>query len=271
MVSGLIELMGAQIGSGDSLGAPGFDNAKGYFEFNPFVHINETMLNRVGASWDNPPSPMPDWANHELFQDLKPFVTDTVREHFGNAEVWSFKDPRCCITFPFWRSVLQAPIEAVLVFRNPLEVADSLASRNTLDGYRSIALWNTYVTESIRGSSGLRRHVMFYEDFLREPKLEVKRLLDFTGLPSLPSGRWQEIESFMDRDLRHHRRTALELKSRQDLPAQTVKLFQGLRAHVDLARSWPAEDAALDRIAAEATVKAELPALIVTEKPTSSS
>jgi hypothetical protein len=249
-VSGLMGLLGANLGLADLLGYPAFDNAKGYFEFNPFVHVNETMMRRVDAAWDRLPSPMPDWANHELFQDLKPFVTNCVREHFGTSEVWAFKDPRCCFTFPFWRSVLPSPLKVVLVFRHPLEVADSLASRNVLPCDQSLALWSAYVTESIRGSSGLRRHVMFYEDLLESPKLEVKRLLDFTGLPDLPDGKWQEIESFMDRDLRHHRRKAKELGDCRELPAQVVKLFQGLRAHVDLARGGGAEDAALDLMVA---------------------
>ena len=44
----------------------------------------------------------------------------------------AWKDPRNCLVLPFWRSVLDPPVAAVLVYRDGLEVAQSLRTRTHL-------------------------------------------------------------------------------------------------------------------------------------------
>jgi len=43
---------------------------------------------------------------------------------------WAWKDPRLCLTLPFWLEVLDARPAMVVCLRNPLEIAASLAERN---------------------------------------------------------------------------------------------------------------------------------------------
>lgn len=250
-VSGLLNTLGVYLGSGDLLGGAGSDNPKGFFEFNPFLEINETLLQRVNSSWNNLPSPMPDWAGDPAFADLREEAARRARQYFTDVPLWAFKDPRTCVTLPFWRAAVPAISDALLVLRHPLEVADSLASRNAMPREQSMALWFTHVVASIRGSAGLRRHILFYEDLLEDLAGEVGRLIAFTGL-SFPDGaRWQAVKDLVTQDLRHHRRTKMEIEGRSDLPEQAIKLFRDVREYVDLARKGDAGAASLDRLAGD--------------------
>lgn len=247
-VSGLLNTLGVYLGSGDLLGWANADNPKGFFEFNPFLEINNALLERVNSAWDNVPSPMPDWAGDPAFADLREEAAQRARQYFTDVPLWAFKDPRTCVTLPFWRAVVPEIFDALLVLRHPLEVADSLASRNAMPRDQSMALWFTHVTASIRGSAGLRRHVLFYEDLLEDLAGEVGRLISFTGLPFPDGERWQAAKGFVTQDFRHHRRTKLEIEGRTDLPERAVKLFQAIREYVDLARKGDVDAATLDRL-----------------------
>jgi len=246
-VTALMGVLGVQLGPGDQLGPPSFDNPKGFFEYNPFVHVNETLLQRAKASWHQLPDPMPDWASAQ-FEDLYPSVLNCVRDHFPGAAIWAFKDPRCCVTLPLWRRALPDLKEAVLVIRNPIEVADSLASRNGIPFEKSISLWLKYVSASLRNSQGMRRHVVFYTDFLDQLEEEVGHLRSFLELPELTTAQWQAAKDFVVKDLRHHHRSREELDRRPDIPQEVGHLFRGLRAYANLSRKGGVQPEALDHL-----------------------
>lgn len=60
-----------------------------------------------------------------------------------NPDVDIIKDPRLCITFPLWESLID-DLDFVVTFRHPLAVAKSLALRNNLDIDTGLELWYQY-------------------------------------------------------------------------------------------------------------------------------
>lgn len=85
------------------------------------------LLNELGGAWDLPPKP------NEKFQDrrLDPLrmKAQLLIEGFDSAGAWGWKDPRSCLTLPFWQSLLPG-LKTLIIVPNPLEVAYSMWERN---------------------------------------------------------------------------------------------------------------------------------------------
>ena len=94
------------IGSlGASLGDP--RSLKKHIENIPLRQLNEHLLRSAGGAWDAPPPT--GWLDLGIDEALLEEGRRTVREQFGDhaqsagtaVAVW--KDPRTCMTLPFWR------------------------------------------------------------------------------------------------------------------------------------------------------------------------
>lgn len=200
-VTRLINMMGAWFGpEGMSLGA-NEHNAKGFWERRDFVALNQQILAarrctgldvRNWPAGDRPPLPP---ALHQKMR-LIALELDAHRP-------WVLKDPRFCITLPDWLEFLEVPI-AVIVARDPLEVARSLAQRDGFPFEYGIALWEYYAVHIVRGAAGLSRVFVPHETVLSSPVAATRSLCD--GLRAndvkrleLPSDR--EILAFIEPSL----------------------------------------------------------------------
>ncbi len=112
-----------------------------------FLEINETLLKRVGATWDNP-GPMRGFLENPdataltvrcLHEDLAGRQVAAYQgkklfgKHRGLAKFevpWGWKDPRTIFTLPLWLKLFP---EAKLVYivRNGVDVASSLRMRRS--------------------------------------------------------------------------------------------------------------------------------------------
>ncbi|MBX5488216.1 MAG: hypothetical protein IRZ17_16610 [Mycolicibacterium hassiacum] len=118
---------------------------------------------------------------------------------------WLWKDPRNCLTLPFWLELINRPVAAVLIHRNPLEVAASLARRDGFASALSLALWEHYVRCSLLATAGMPALVTSYELLLSDPVgwCEQARgfLASLGAQVSSPDSR--EISAFVQPALRH--------------------------------------------------------------------
>jgi hypothetical protein len=206
MVTRLINMMGAYFAMGDvSIGANS-ENPKGFWERSDVIAANDAILRHYGCEWDS----LEKW----VFTDATPkkdeaalrptldAVKNIVLELDANRP-WVVKDPRMCITFPFWRSALEVPV-VVCVYRDPQEVARSLKTRNDLPLSHSMGLWEFYAT----GITNAIRHVptvfVSHTQLLSDPVATVKKLYDELSVHverglQLPSEK--EITAFIDPSL----------------------------------------------------------------------
>ena len=181
--------------------APQKDNPRGFWEFTLLYNINVDLLNRLGGDWHRPPILPIGWENSMELDGIRSKAATVIRDHF-QVPVWGFKDPRCCLTLPFWKTVISNPIECVIPIRNPLEVAASLAHREGLPIRRSLWLWTAYVVWAWRASRELKRIVISYDRLLANPQAEIRRLEAFLGLERTSS---LSAEDGVCVDLRHER------------------------------------------------------------------
>lgn len=206
MVTRILHLNGLYLGQEAELGGPAPDNADGFWEHVRFRGLNEAILNELGGGWDCPPPLPEDWSG-ERFAPLRTRANRIVQD-FEDREPWGWKDPRNCLTLPFWLQQIPG-LKVVIVLRNPLEVAFSLRNRGA-SSYASYAfglvLWDTYNRHLLHSVSPDNRIITHYDAFFHQPATEVRRVLDFLEMP-VQEDTVNRTCTLMSAGLRHQRFT----------------------------------------------------------------
>jgi hypothetical protein len=191
--------------------------------------LNRGLLATVGGTWSAPPRLEAGW---EKAHDL-----DDIRARAGLAFARSFpvrpmawKDPRNCITLPFWRTVVGPPQAAVFVYRDPLEVARSLQVRNDVGLTYGLALWDRYVRAACAGLVGLPTLVMDYGAVLEEPAASIDELAQFLGTVGVDvdGPTRQAAAASVDVELRHHRAPTARTSGLWDSQFEVVDTLRSL-------------------------------------------
>ena len=125
---------------------------QGDHESRTFIALNEALLQRYGATWDNPAAINRAWRTPAELGALAAAARRRLNGADGRAflgrdtgwvdvtaRAWGWKDPRNSFTLPLWRQVWPgAPV--VQVTRNGIDVAASLRRRHreVLARYRRV-------------------------------------------------------------------------------------------------------------------------------------
>jgi GT2 family glycosyltransferase len=143
-------------------------NPRGHWESASLVRANDALLRLAGGAWWCPPRPAATlWSGRALRRYER--VGRRVLEQGHRTRQWVWKDPRTSLTLPFWRNALaETPLVAVVVFRDPDEVAESLCRRNGFAPELSLALWERYVHHVLRGVAGLPVLTVRYADVVAD-------------------------------------------------------------------------------------------------------
>src|SRR5262249_43134114 len=107
------------------------DNPDGYGENVPIVKVNEAVLKSLGGTWNAPPVPPGDWLGDRRLRRPRKRAAAILSGRCAR-EPWGWKDPRNCLTAPFWRSVVRLD-KFLIPLRHPLEVAESLKIGRGID------------------------------------------------------------------------------------------------------------------------------------------
>ena len=202
----LVNLLGpATCVPGDMVRGPW--NPSGHFESRSLMHLNNSLLAQMGRTWWYPPSV-------EDFDALAARITTTRRQarrvfrRVHRAVPWVWKDPRTSVLLPFWRRALGPRLVAVVVVRNPLEVAVSLERRHGVPLSFGVALWERYNRMVLAHSVGLPVLVTRYADIVADGGSwteSTRVFLDGVGMRLRPSadGHDAVAQDFVDPGLRH--------------------------------------------------------------------
>src|SRR5580698_7440972 len=103
--AGALTVLGLHGPSGADQAAPRKANERGYFESNQMMLLNRGLLATVGGTWSAPPRLEAGWEEAPELDDIR------GRAHLAFARSFpvrpmAWKDPRNCITLPFWRTVV---------------------------------------------------------------------------------------------------------------------------------------------------------------------
>lgn len=180
-------------------------NERGHWESTPLAMENERLLHALSARWWCPP----DSAGQAEALAEDESAVERARRTFTASyptPQWVWKDPRLCLLLPFWRKVLPSQPVAVIVYRNPAEVAASLRTRSNISTRFGLALWERYVTLSFQGCRGLPMLVCSYASLVGNPVAWAERVARFLAengvearMPAVTAG----IQAFVTSELRH--------------------------------------------------------------------
>jgi hypothetical protein len=225
MVTKMLHASGLFLGDESDLIPSNPNNPEGFWENKRFVRINSRVLDQLRGAWDCPPAIPEDWVG----DGLAPYraEAEVLLADFADREPWGWKDPRNCLTLPFWQSILR-PIPVVIVVRNPLEVAKSLRERNGFSYALGLTLWQDYNQRLIESVAECDRIVTHYDACLQNPESELRRLMSFVGF-SVDEATIEQVADVHRPELRHHRSTTQEFDAANVAP-DIIDLYRGLCA-----------------------------------------
>ncbi|MCB1018046.1 MAG: hypothetical protein KDB10_23375 [Acidimicrobiales bacterium] len=198
-------LLGLGTGTRGSLMEAAPSNRSGHWEITALTECNDRLLRRCGGRWSGPPADLDGLAalaDGELGAEARDLVASLLPDG-----PWTWKDPRLCLTLPFWQAVLGERPPAVVCLRHPLEIAASLHERNGFGPAYGVALWERYVRALWSHLVGRPAIVVSYDAVLASPGEVVDGLAAFVarhaGVEPGASAREAAVASLDDGE-RHH-------------------------------------------------------------------
>ena len=163
-----LDALGFDVGAPEQQMTADAANPAGYYELQEISDLNDEILASLGGAWDCPPQLLAGW---ELEPGMTPYyrrAASIVGTRLAKNR-WLVKDPRMAPLLPLWRRAVLDRCAAILIVRDPMEVAWSLALRNGMPILTGLALWSDYNRRALVGLSGLPVHVCSYDELVSSP------------------------------------------------------------------------------------------------------
>jgi hypothetical protein len=207
-LAGILHFLGVDLGK-DLMPPVEGDNPKGFFENNKIVYFNETLLESLHSAWDDL-FPLPEhWRQQEHLSTYRQEMLAVLASEFNDNSLFSIKDPRMCLLLPFWQQIFaerQIIPSYLIIVRNPLEVAASLAKRNGFSSEKSVILWMNAMLPAELYSRNHPRVFVSFDNLLKNPFetiIFISRVLSLDFPRNFPDVQ-QTVHEFLTPALKHH-------------------------------------------------------------------
>ena len=122
-------------------------NQWGHWEDRELVALNDRILNKLGAAWNDPPSLEVVISRKDEFLPMAVnYVRSRISAHAGGQ--WGIKDPRLVPLWPIWKAAFDTfhDIDLITVTprRNEVAIAESLHKRDRMEISTATRLARTY-------------------------------------------------------------------------------------------------------------------------------
>ena len=238
-VTQLINLLGADIARDLIPAKP--DNIRGFWESARVMAIHDDLLNAMGSKSDpfDPVSLRPGWQETTQAQRAKQQLMDQVDSEFAGSSLFVIKDPRISRLLPLWMGVLQTlGIDVVIVipFRNPLEVAASLAQRDAVSLPKALLLYLQSYLDIELATRSKRRAFVRYDSLLHDWRTFQNKLDEISDMRLSPLSHTTtaEIDKYLTADLYHQRFNREDLLSNPGVPTIMVELYDNMCKAVEM-------------------------------------
>ncbi len=187
-IAGLIAAQGAYIAPESLLLPAGNDNPHGFWERQDALAINRKIMKAQNCNWhyiQGFSSEIPIAEN--LKTELRLCVDD-----LQSKPVFALKDPRLCLTMPYWLPYFRQMPLIVFAVRHPAAIAQSLLQRNNMPLMQGLLLWEKYISYALENISKYNAKIIScrYEDLIDNPEQEAarlhKKIAEFYPLLKLP-------------------------------------------------------------------------------------
>ena len=212
------------------------DNDLGFWESQKICDFNEKVLASAGSCWDDWLAFNPGWFFSPKIDEFREEAQRLIDEEFGASRFFVLKDPRICRIAPFWIQTLEAAgilPRIIISIRNPLEVGESLQSRNGIEPTLSHLIWLRHVLDAEFQTRGMTRFFSSYDGLMKnwtqlaEGAAETLKL----SWPRLSDKSVEEIEAFLSEKY-HRQRIASENI------IENPRISSWLREGFQIVRDW---------------------------------
>lgn len=160
-------------------------NPLGYFENLDVVSIHDTFLSSLGRSWLDPrPFDVSEFESHPAVLARRE-IQNAFQSNLTSHDGWMIKDPRMCRLLPLWRPILdESGIRATFlhVVRHPVDVARSLARRESIRIETALQLWLRHVLEADLATRDCSRIWWSLDRMTTDPEESLADLASHLGL-----------------------------------------------------------------------------------------
>lgn len=176
MVAGILNALGYYAGGQEDLTEKGEENPAGFFERKDFREINDRVLQDNNYDWCKVAGFSIESLSSESKIEYKHSVEAIITKLDALGE-WVIKEPRFCLLYPLLKEYVDSAIK-VVVYREPLEAAESLWKRNGIPFVYGLSLWEKYYNELFGSIAVENLIVVNYNKLLLNPKGEVNALVN---------------------------------------------------------------------------------------------
>ena len=207
-ITGALGLCGAWVGEETELTSKNIENLRGFWERRDLRQVCDGILHSAGFDWWKVAGFDPDAVPHEIVSRYRRRFEKIVAE-LNEHGTWVVKEPRLCLVLPVLRDYIWHPV-CVHIFRNPLEVAQSLRIRNGFSIAAGLALWEAYNLHALNASEGLARVSVSHKSLMLHPLDTLNALveqLEELAVAHLAKPERGLVERFIDPSLYRQRVT----------------------------------------------------------------
>lgn len=186
LLADIVGKLGVYLGAEDELMPPSGNNVFGYYELDALRALNDQILNSFNGSWKKPVKVLTEKISPE-YEKRAEEILDSLRE---KSEIIGFKDPRLALTIDFW-SKLSTGNEYLYIYRHPISTAKSISKAENLHISKAFKLWREYNEAILEFLKDKKFLIVKYEDILKQPQLEVARIIEHLNLN--PTGKQVQL------------------------------------------------------------------------------
>ena len=224
-----LSLLGASLPKG-LMPALANNNESGFWEPLSVAQLNDEILQALDSDWDDVFAfkPRQYLSNFDRFSLGR--AVEILEQEFDGSQLIVLKDPRISVLSSFWdRALREAGFEPhyIVMVRNPLEVAESLRTRDGFPREKSLLLWSSYMIAAERDTRERKRTFVAFDHLMSDWRAVRSRIEQDTGVP-FPrdtAAAAIEVDRFLNRNLRHHS-PGDDLYSRADVPDEVKTLYR---------------------------------------------
>jgi len=215
-VTRALNIAGLYLGEERDLMPPHPQNPEGFWERLDIQIFHDDLLGVMGRQWDTTEFLPPHWLMMEEIDSFRGRLARLVENAFDGHPLWGWKDPRTSLLLPIWQEVLArqgVSPRYLLVLRNPLDVARSLARRDGFPLQKGFRIWFVNMVSALSAVGSAPVTIVDYDRFMAEPFPTLRRLLGELSIDSpYPEETVRgELSRFIRHDLRHSQSTLGDL------------------------------------------------------------
>lgn len=214
-------------------------NQKGFWESAPITDLHNELLASAGSKWDDWRPFNLDWYHTPVAAQFRERAKTLLASEFCNSPAFVLKDPRICRFAKFWLNIFDEEgitSRVVMPVRIPLEVAQSLKTRDGFPLTKGLLLWLRHTLDGEAATRHLSRVVLPWDAFLKDWRIESERIAMELGVrwPKLTDFAAIEIHNFLTSELKHERSSVEAARAHPDMHEWFMRTYDAL---MELARS----------------------------------